>query len=69
MADMPGVKKEHIPVRLDGNTVQIDGQDHGIKDFRGNGFKFLRNQRQQGALSRLLTISHDVDENNGSLKV
>lgn len=44
-ADLPGVKKEDINVRIDGNLVQIDAETKGEKEFKGEGGKVLRSER------------------------
>lgn len=36
-ADIPGVKKEDISVRIDGNAVQIDAEVKREKETKGNG--------------------------------
>ena len=41
-ADIPGVKKEDINVRIDGNVVQIDAEVKREKETKGNGDKVLR---------------------------
>lgn len=38
-ADIPGVKKKDINIRIDGNVVQIDAE--------GNGGNILRSERLQ----------------------
>ena len=61
-ADLPGVKKDDITVRVDGNIVQIDAQASEGKEFKDEGNKVLRNERYWGALSRTFTLAQDVDE-------
>lgn len=61
-ADLPGVKKEDINVRIDGNLVQIDAETKGEKEFKGNGGKVLRSERYYGSVSRAFTLAQDVDE-------
>jgi HSP20 family protein len=62
-ADLPGVKKEDINVRIDGNMVQIDAQTQDAKEFKEDGGKVLRSERYYGSLSRMFTLASDVDEN------
>src|ERR1700756_382625 len=38
-ADIPGVKKEDISVRIDGNVVQIDAETRREAEEKGNGDK------------------------------
>ena len=47
-ADIPGVKKEDIHVRIDGNIVQIDAEVKREKDTRTDGDKILRSERWPG---------------------
>ncbi len=61
-ADLPGVRKEDINVRIDGNLVQIDAQTRDEKEFKGNGDKVLRSERYYGAVSRAFALTQDVDE-------
>jgi len=61
-ADIPGVKKEDISVRVDGNVVQIDAQTQGAKESRGNGDKVLRSERYYGSISRTFSLAQDIDD-------
>lgn len=61
-ADIPGVKKEDINVRVDGNLVQIDAETKSEKETRGNGDKVLRSERHYGSISRSFSLGQDVDE-------
>lgn len=67
-ADLPGVKKEDINVRIDGNLVQIDAETKGEKEVKENGGKVLRNERYYGSVSRSFSLSQDVDESKASAK-
>ena len=67
-ADLPGVKKEDISVRIDGNLVQIDAETKGEKEVKENGGKVLRNERYYGSVSRSFSLSQDVDETKASAK-
>jgi HSP20 family protein len=67
-ADLPGVKKEDISVRIDGNLVQIDAETKSEKEFKENGGKLLRNERYYGAVSRAFSLSQDVDESKAVAK-
>ncbi|OGA96428.1 MAG: hypothetical protein A3E79_02465 [Burkholderiales bacterium RIFCSPHIGHO2_12_FULL_61_11] len=51
-ADLPGVKKEDINVRVDGNIVQIDAHTQDAKEFKEDGGKVLRSERYYGSVSR-----------------
>ena len=61
-ADIPGVKKEDINVRIDGNIVQIDAETRTAKETRGNGDKVLRSERYYGTISRTFSLADDIDE-------
>ena len=61
-ADIPGVKKEDISVRVDGNMVQIDAQAKSEKEEKGNGDKVLRSERHYGAISRAFSLGSEIDE-------
>lgn len=61
-ADLPGVKKEDIDVRIDGNVVHIDAETQHEEETTTKGGKVLRSERYYGALSRSFTVAHDIDE-------
>ena len=61
-ADIPGVKKEDINVRIDGNVVQIDAEVKREKETRGEGDKVLRSERYFGTISRTFSLADDVDD-------
>jgi len=67
-ADLPGVKKDEINVRIDGNLVQIDAETKGEKEFKEDGGKVLRSERYYGSVSRAFTLAQDVDESKASAK-
>ena len=61
-ADIPGVKKEDISVRIDGNVVQIDAEAKSEKETKGNGDKVLRSERYYGTVSRTFSLAQDIDD-------
>lgn len=61
-ADIPGVKKEDINVRIDGNVVQIDAEVKREKETKGDGDKVLRSERYWGNISRTFSLAQDVDD-------
>jgi HSP20 family protein len=63
-ADIPGVKKDDINIRVDGNMVQIDAEVKREKETKGNGDKVLRSERYYGTVSRAFSLAQDVDEGN-----
>ena len=67
-ADIPGVKKEDINVRIDGNVVQIDAEVKREKETKGDGGKVLRSERYYGTVSRTFSLAQDVDEAKADAK-
>ena len=67
-ADIPGVKKEDINVRIDGNIVQIDAEVKRESETKGNGGKVLRSERYHGTVSRSFSLADDVDEGKAEAK-
>jgi HSP20 family protein len=61
-ADIPGVKKEDINVRIDGNVVQIDAEVKREKETKGDGDRVLRSERYYGTVSRSFSLADDVDD-------
>ena len=61
-ADIPGVKKEDIRVRIDGNVVRIDAESRSEREEKGNGDKVLRSERCYGTISRSFSLAQDIDE-------
>jgi HSP20 family protein len=67
-ADLPGVKKENINVRIDGNIVHIDAETQDAKEFKEEGGKVLRSERYYGSVSRTFSLADDVDESKATAK-
>ena len=67
-ADLPGVKKDDIKVRIDGNIIQIDAEVKADPDLKASGVKLLRSERLQGAVSRAFSVAQDVDDAKASAK-
>jgi HSP20 family protein len=67
-ADIPGVKKEDINVRIDGNVVQIDAEAKTEKETKDKGDKVLRSERCYGTISRTFSLASDVDESGVQAK-
>lgn len=61
-ADIPGVKKEDINIRIDGNVVQIDAEVNREKESRDKAGKVLRSERYWGNISRTFSLGQDVDD-------
>lgn len=61
-AEIPGVKKDDIDVRIDGNVVTISAEVKTEKEEKGKGGRVLRHERQEGYASRTFTLACPVDE-------
>lgn len=61
-ADVPGVKKDDIDVRIDGNLVTITAESKQEKKDEDAGGRVLRSERQYGFASRSFSLDSDVDE-------
>jgi HSP20 family protein len=66
-ADVPGVRKEDIDVRIDGNQVTISAEIKKEKEEKKEG-RVLRSERQYGYASRSFTLACDVDEAKSAAK-
>jgi len=60
-AEIPGVRKEDIDVRVDGNVVTISAEVKTEKEQK-KGSRVLRQELQQGYASRSFTLACPVDE-------
>lgn len=67
-ADLPGVNKDDINVRIDGNVVQIDAEVKHEKESKGDGGRVLRSERYYGTVSRTFSLGQDVDEAKADAK-
>lgn len=67
-ADLPGVKKDDIHVRIDGNIIQIDAEVKADPTLQASGVKLLRSERLQGAVSRAFSVAQAVDDTKSSAK-
>lgn len=61
-AEIPGVRKEDIDVRVDGNQVTISAEVKSEKEEKKEG-RILRQERQQGYASRSFTLACPIDDN------
>ncbi len=59
-ADIPGVRKEDIDVRVDGNQVTIAAEVKQDKEEKKEG-RVLRSERLYGWASRSFALASDVD--------
>ena len=60
-AEIPGVRKEDIDVRVDGNQVTISAETKEEKQQQDNG-RVLCKERKEGYASRSFTLDCPVDE-------
>ena len=67
-AEMPGVRKEDIDVRIDGNQVTISAELKKESDEKKEG-RVIRSERQYGYASRSFTLSCAVDETKANAKM
>jgi HSP20 family protein len=67
-ADIPGVKKEDIHVRVDRNVVQIDATMNSEKEKKDKSGRIIRSERYSGAVSRAFTLAQDVDDGKAIAK-
>jgi HSP20 family protein len=66
-AEVPGVRKEDIDVRIEGNQVTISAETKKDKEEKKNG-RVLRSERQYGYASRSFTLACAVDEAKADAK-
>jgi len=66
-AEIPGVKKEDIDVRIDGNQITIGAELKKESEEKKDG-RVLRSERQYGYASRSFTLASAVDEAKSAAK-
>ena len=66
-AEIPGVRKEDIDVRIEGNQVTISAETKKDKEEKKGG-RVLRSERQYGYASRTFTLASAVDEAKADAK-
>jgi HSP20 family protein len=66
-AEIPGVRKEDIDVRIEGNQVTISAETKKDKEEKKGG-RVLRSERQYGYASRTFTLASAVDETKADAK-
>jgi HSP20 family protein len=60
-AEIPGVRKEDIDVRIDGNLLTLSAQSKSEKEERDDG-RVLFKERQEGYASRSFALDCPIDE-------
>lgn len=66
-AEIPGVRKEDIDVRIDGNLVTIGAEIKQEKEEK-SGSRVLRRECQYGFASRTFSLADSVDESKVDAK-
>lgn len=66
-AEVPGVRKEDIDVRIEGNQVTISAEVKKDKEEKKDG-RVLRSERLYGYASRSFSLACDVDEAKSAAK-
>lgn len=66
-ADIPGVTKEDIDVRIDHNQVTISAEVKKEKEEKEDG-RVLRSEREYGFASRTFSLASEVDEGQSEAK-
>jgi HSP20 family protein len=66
-AEVPGVNKDDIDVRIEGNRVTLSAELKKDKEEKKDG-RLLRSERQYGYVSRSFTLACDVDEAKSEAK-
>ncbi len=60
-AEIPGVAKEDIDVKIDGNVVSISAKAERNKELK-EGERVIRRERYSGMVSRSFSLATDIDE-------
>src|SRR5262245_11118169 len=66
-AEIPGVKKEDINVRIDGNVVSISAEVKRDKEVKEKG-KLIRSERYSGTLFRSFSLGNDIEQSEANAK-
>jgi HSP20 family protein len=66
-ADIPGVRKEDLDVRIEGNQVTIGAEVKKEREEKKNG-RVLRSERQYGYASRSFSLPSSVDDAKSEAK-
>ncbi len=60
-AELPGVDKKDIDVKIDGNVVSINAKVERNKETK-EGERVIRRERYAGAITRSFSLASDIDE-------
>ena len=66
-AEIPGVKKEDIDVRIDGSLVSIGAEVKNESQEKKDG-RVLRSERRYGYASRSFTLASEVDDSKSEAR-
>lgn len=66
-AEIPGVRKEDIDIRVDGNQVTISAEKKEEKDEKSGG-RLLRSERRYGFATRSFTLADNLDDSRAEAK-
>jgi HSP20 family protein len=64
-AELPGVDKKDIDVKIDGNVVSINAKVERDREQK-EGERVIRRERYAGAVSRSFSLASDIDEASAS---
>ena len=64
-AELPGVEKKDIDVKLDRNTVSIHARSERNKEVK-EGERVIRRERYAGEVSRTFSLGSEIDEAGAS---
>lgn len=67
-ADLPGMKKEDINVRIEGNVVNIEAKTQEASEKKEADGKTVFNERYYGSVSRTFALDQDIDESKATGK-
>jgi HSP20 family protein len=60
-AELPGVEKDDIDVKIDGNLVSISAKVERDQELK-EGERVIRRERYSGAVSRSFSLESEIDE-------
>ena len=66
-AEIPGVRKEDIDVRIEGNLVSLSAEVNKQSEEKKDG-RVIRSERYQGYVSRSFSLGANVDQAKASAK-
>jgi HSP20 family protein len=64
-AELPGVDKKDIDVKIDGNLVSISAKLERNQEMK-EGERVIRRERYSGAVSRAFSLASEVDESTAA---